>query len=228
MKFDSDFLKDRYDYELKRKEQITAALTLPVGILIAVGAAWVAMFQSFSYTDGYLMWFFLLFLGLAAVAFVVCVVYLGRAYHRQTHWQLPQLSELKKFRKTSRGMFKQIYLREFYGEKEYPGKEQSLIQAADDLFQNDLEMKIIEAADKNTKNNNIRSDRYLYRARRWIFRVLILIAITGVIYGVNQVRYEMTSKDTKPTQPPVTPAQVKIIKPQLPEFPKNLQIREGD
>ena len=58
--------------------------------------------------------------------------------------------------------------------------------------------------------------------------MLILIAITGVIYGVNQVRYEMTSKDTKPMQQPVTPAQVKIIKPQLPEFPKNLQIREGD
>ena len=43
MKFDFDFLKDRYDYELKRKDQITAALTLPVGILIALGAAMAAM-----------------------------------------------------------------------------------------------------------------------------------------------------------------------------------------
>ena len=33
MKFDFNFLKDRYDYELKRKDQITAALTLPVGVL---------------------------------------------------------------------------------------------------------------------------------------------------------------------------------------------------
>ena len=154
MKFDSNFLKDRYDYELKRKEQITAALTLPVGSLIALGAAWVAMFQSFSYTDGYPMLFFLLFLGLAAVAFVVCVAYLALAYHRQTHWYLPQLSELKKFRETLRGMFKQIYLREFYGEKEYPGEEQSLIQAADDLFQDDLEIKIIEAADKTLKQQH--------------------------------------------------------------------------
>ena len=39
MKFDSDFLKDRYDYELKRKEQITAALTLQVGSLIAFAIA---------------------------------------------------------------------------------------------------------------------------------------------------------------------------------------------
>ena len=94
MKFDFDFLKDRYDYELKRKDQITAALTLPVGILIALGAAMAAMARSFSYTDGYLTWCFLLSLGSAAVAFFLCVVNLGRAYHRQTYWYLPLLSEL--------------------------------------------------------------------------------------------------------------------------------------
>ena len=65
----TDFLKDRYDYELKRKDQITVALTLPVGILIALGAAMAAMARSFSYTDGYLTWCFLLSLGSAAVAF---------------------------------------------------------------------------------------------------------------------------------------------------------------
>ena len=189
MKFDFDFLKDRYDYELKRKDQITAALTLPVGVLIALGTVMVAMARSFSRTDGYLAWFFLLSLGSAACAFVVCVVYLVFAYHRQTHWYLPRLSELKKMRETWREMFKQIYLREFYGEKEYQGEEQSLIQAADDLFQDALEMKIIEAADKNTENNNIRSNRYLYRARVAIIVVLILTAITGVLYVVDQVRY---------------------------------------
>ena len=189
MKFDFDFLKDRYDYELKRKDQITAALTLPVGVLVALGTVMGTMARSFSYKGYCLTWFFLIFLGLAVCAFVACVVYLGLAYHRQTHWYLPQLSELKKFRETSRGMFKQIYLREFYGEKEYQGEEQSLIQAADDLFQDELEIKIIEAADKNTKNNNMRSNRYLYRARVAIFVVLISTAITGVLYVVDQVRY---------------------------------------
>ena len=32
MNFDADFLKDRYDYELQRREQLTTALTLPVGV----------------------------------------------------------------------------------------------------------------------------------------------------------------------------------------------------
>ena len=189
MKFDFDFLKDRYDYELKRKDQITAALTLPVGVLVALGTVMVTMSRSFSYKGYCLTWFFLIFLGLAVCAFVACVVYLGLAYHRQTHLYLPQLSELKLYRESTRAMFKQIYLREFYGEKEYRGEEQSLIQAADDLFQDELEIKIIEAADKNTKNNNMRSNRYLYRARVAIFVVLSATAITGVLYVVDQVRY---------------------------------------
>lgn len=31
MDFNSEFLKDRYDYELDRKDKLTAALALPVG-----------------------------------------------------------------------------------------------------------------------------------------------------------------------------------------------------
>ena len=54
--------------------------------LIACGAAMAAMARSFSYTDGYLTWCFLLSLGSAAVAFFLYVVNLGRADHRQTYW----------------------------------------------------------------------------------------------------------------------------------------------
>ena len=186
MKFDFDFLKDRYDYELKRKDQITAALTLPVGILIALGAAMAAMARSFSYTDGYLTWCFLLSLGSAAVAFFLCVFNLGRAYHRQTYWYLPLLSELQ----TTRELYKQIYLRESYNQKEsWDGDSSQQEQEVDDLFQHALEMRISEAADQNTKNNDRRSDRYLYWARVAIFGALGLTAITGISYVLDQVRY---------------------------------------
>ena len=186
MKFDFNFLKDRYDYELKRKDQITAALTLPVGVLIALGTALAAMARSFSYTDGYLTWCFLIFLGLAAVAFFLCVVYLGLAYHRQTYWYLPQLRELQ----TTRGLYKQIYLRESYNQKgSWDGDSSQQEQEVDDLFQHALEMRIIEAADENTKNNDRRSDRYLYRARLAIFVMLGFTAIMVIPYVVDQVRY---------------------------------------
>ena len=185
MKFNFNFQKDRYDYELKRKDQITAALTLPVGILIALGAAIAAMARSFSYTDGCLKWFFLLSLSLAGVAFLLCVVFLGLAYHRQTYWYLPLLSELQ----TTRELYKVLYQRESYNQKgSWDGDSSQKEQAADDFFQHALEHRLIDAADKNTKNNDIRSDCYLYWARVAIFGALISIAIAVIPYVLNQVR----------------------------------------
>ena len=185
MKFDFDFLKDRYDYELKRKDQITAALTLPVGVLVALGTLMGTMARSFSYKGYCLTWFFLIFLGLSVCAFVACVVYLGLAYHRQTHWYLPQLSKLQ----TTRELYKELYRRESYNQTGSWDGDSQAEQAADDFFQDELKIKIIEAADKNTKNNNMRSNRYLYWARVAIFVVLISTAITGVLYVVDQGRY---------------------------------------
>ena len=186
MKFNFHFLKDRYDYELKRKDQITAALTLPVGILIALGAAMTAMARSFSYTDGYQKWLFLLSLSLAAVAFLLCVVFLGLAYHRQTYWYLPLLSELQ----TTRELFKELYRRESYNQTgSRDGDSSQEEQATDDFFQHTLEPRLIDAADKNTKTNDVRSDIYLYWARVMIFVVLVFTAFAVIPYVVDQVRY---------------------------------------
>lgn len=40
---DLKFLKERYDFELQRKEQLTSALTLPVGVLSGLGGLMAAM-----------------------------------------------------------------------------------------------------------------------------------------------------------------------------------------
>ena len=177
------FLKDRYDYELKRKDQITAALTLPVGVLIALGTVMAAMARSFSYRDGYLTWCFLIFLLLAAVAFLLCVV-LPRPC-------LPSSNVLVSTaaKRTPEDP------REVAGRRLHKGsvlrrtRERVSHQRGEDLFQRVLEMRIIGAADENTKNNDMRGDRYLYRARVAIFVVLGLTAITGVTYVLDQVRY---------------------------------------
>ena len=91
MNFDADFLKDRYDYELQRREQLTTALTLPVGVLTALGGAMVAMARSFSYEGRLLTWMFGILLGLTAIAFVLCLLCLG-AYHSQKYIYLPLLA----------------------------------------------------------------------------------------------------------------------------------------
>ena len=194
MKFDFDFLKDRYDYELRRQEQLTAALTLPIGVLTVLGGVMVAMARSFSYQDGPLTWGFWILLGLAGIAFFLCIFHLGRAYHRQTDTYLPLLRDLQKARDQLREFYKQLYLREIYKEEHQSGPADDLFQrkehqeGGDDLFQHELEKRIIDAADKNTQNNDQRRV-YLFLARREIFAVLALIAIMGMIYVVDQVRY---------------------------------------
>jgi len=172
MKFDFDFLKDRYDYELQRREQLTAALTLPVGVLTILGGAMVAMARSFSYKDCLLTWVFGILLGLTGIAFFLCMLNLGRAYHRQTTTYLPLLGDLQKVREEWRAFYEEAHQR----------------GAGDDSFQHELEARIIAAADRNTQRNDLRS-HYLYLSRIALFAVLVLTAMMGIPYVVDQVRY---------------------------------------
>ena len=172
IKFDFDFLKDRYDYELQRREQLTAALTLPVGVLTVLGGAMAAMARSFSYKDGLLTWVFGILLGLAVIAFFLCMLNLGRTYHRQTYIYLPLLGDLHKVREEWRAFYEEAHHR----------------RAADDSFQQELEASIIGAADRNTRSNDQRS-RYLFWSRLALFAVLVSTAMMGIPYVVDQVRY---------------------------------------
>lgn len=83
-RFDFDYVKGRYEYDLQRKEQLTAQLTLPVAVLGLLGSAIVAMARSFSYREIVLTIPFVTILGGAGLAFLICLLYLGRSYHRQT------------------------------------------------------------------------------------------------------------------------------------------------
>ena len=190
MKFDFDFLKSRYDNELKRKEQITTALTLPVSVLFILGALMIAMAQSFSYMDGFLTCLFLIFLGLAAFAFLICVVYVGRTYYPRPYMYLPHLGDLHKTRVAWQEHYKQASLGESYKQiGSYGRSSPQHEEYVDDLFQRSLEMRMIEATDENTKINNTRSNRYLHSAWVALFSVLGSIAIAGGLYVLDQVRY---------------------------------------
>ena len=82
---DFQFVKDRYDYELQRKEQLTAALTLPVGILSLL-SGWIgSMAQWFSYTDALLTDLFAPIIAADVFTVSVCLLYLARAYHRRRY-----------------------------------------------------------------------------------------------------------------------------------------------
>jgi len=173
MDFDSDFLKDRYDYELRRREELTGALSMPVGVLTVLGGATTAMARSFSYRDPPLTWAFGILLGFAVVAFVVSMVRLARAYHPQKYMYLPLLGAIKKSKE------------EFLDFAKFMAEGEGEVL---DEFERQFDEHIIDAADRNTRNNDYRSDQ-LHLARLALFWVLTLTALLVIPYVVDQVRY---------------------------------------
>jgi hypothetical protein len=91
--FDFAFIRNRYDYELQRKEQLTTALTLPVGVLGRLGSLLAVMARTFSYEHQVLTSSFVPVVVIAVVALFGCLVQLARAYHRQTYVFLPLLAK---------------------------------------------------------------------------------------------------------------------------------------
>ena len=79
---DFEFLKDRYDFELDRKEMLTAALTLPVGVLSVLGGALTAMARSFTYSNQLVTGLFVVFVVSAVASFFACAYRLIRRVPR--------------------------------------------------------------------------------------------------------------------------------------------------
>lgn len=172
-RFDFDFLKSRYDYELQRKEQLTTALTLPVAVLSALGGAVIAMARSFSYRDALLTGSFGLVFVVDCAAFFVCLVFLASAYHRQTYVFLPLLRDIDRSRE------------EFLDfSSAMAGGETEVLEA----FENQMRGRMIDAADGNTQTNDERSGLF-HRARSALYAVLFFTAVGGIPYVIDQVRY---------------------------------------
>ena len=205
------FLKDRYDRELARKQELTSALTLPAGVLSGLGGLIAVMTRTFSYRGTHLTSTFLVTVSVDGVAFVACLVYLALVYHRQKYRYLPLLDELE----LSRAEFEAYYLND--------------VERAEEEFTAQVRRRIIEAADINTERNDEKS-KYLYWARTMLFAVLVLTAVAGATFVIDQVRYPVPrTSDQAPSQNTPsqgTPSQQTPSGPP-PQVPPNREIREG-
>ena len=162
---DLDFLKDRYDFELARKDKLTDALNLPIGILTAVGGLLGVMVSGFSYQIPWLKKIFVTFLTFDSSAFAISLFFLAFAFHRQK-----------------------------YGYLQFPGEFRDAEKALQEYdpptaaarFEQYVKDSLIEAADMNAKMNN-RRHKYLYRARLAILGTVIFTTALGVPYVYDHV-----------------------------------------
>lgn len=210
-----EFLKERYNYELQRKEQLTSALTLPVGILTAIVGALAAMARSFTYDIPIVTGLFIFFLGGGLVSAIGCVYRLWRAYHAQTYIYLPLLQQLENWEEDERQW------------RSYVVGSGGEIPPDEDDFETWLRKRIIDAADRNTKSNDQRS-KWMHQSRVWLFALFCFAAVASIPYVADQVRFRMATKtDQAPkavsSPAPATPSSV----PQRPSFPENRAIKEG-
>lgn len=180
---DFEFLKNRYDYELTRKEQLTASLGLPVGILGGLGSLLALMARSCSYQDRVLNVLFLVPFVAAVAAFGGCLWQLAHAYHRQKYIYLPLLRDIEETREEFLSLADAI-----------PGGEAEIIGE----FERRFRRRIIDAADRNTENNDRRSSS-LFWARVWLFVLLALVALAGIPYIADQVRFHAQTRSTSAT-----------------------------
>ncbi len=211
---DFEFVKDRYDFELDRKEKLTAALTLPVGVLSVLGGALTAMARSFTYSNQLVTGFFVVFVVSAVASFFVCAYRLIRAYHAQTYVYLPLLSEFERYEEEDQ---------EWRSYVEHTGGDLS----AEDDFDAWLRKRIINAADENTRSNDRRS-KWLHQSRMWLFAVFCSTALAGIPYVADQARCRMASQATQAPKPgPAATTQPRPSAPPRPSFPENRVIKEG-
>lgn len=158
---DFEFLKQRYDFELSRRDAITAALGLPFAILTAVGSLAIAVIRSFGYQrHPWITVGFLMAVAWALLLFIAAIYYLSHAYRDDTYTYLPKLAELEAARQMWRG--------------------------DDGFFRHELRELIIEAADYNATTNDNRS-AYLGRANAAIVWLAASVGAAAVAFAANQV-----------------------------------------
>lgn len=155
-------LKDRYDFELERKDKITAAVNFPVTMLILVAGLMGALYPKLQLTHVRVVLIAAGFYVGAVVSGVVALLWFIRAYRGSTYEFLPLLRDIA----DSIGEW-----RAFYEAAHADGAEK-------DYFENEFMQRIIQAADRNTQAND-RRQAYLDRgvvALIWMFSCTALSA----------------------------------------------------
>jgi hypothetical protein len=214
MDFDSEFLKDRYDYELDRKDKLTAALALPVGVLGVLGSAGVAMVRTFSFADTTLTVLFVPVIGIGFVTFTACLILLCWAFVAQTYVYLPLLRDIDGWDEAERQWLDYV---KGTGGTLPDGYEEETTSSA-------LRKRIIAAADSNTLSNDRRSKR-LHWSRVALLWTVAAAYAAAIVYVADQVRFAMPKQETPTPAPATNTPQASV--PERPTFPPNRVIREG-
>ena len=150
-----------YEDELRFREHLRTATSLPVGLMALLGGALAYLARGVRVQNDFVSWGFLTALAAAVYYFLRTAYFLIRGYHGYTYQRIPSPAQLKRYRDE---------LREYYVSIGEPPE-----RAASE-FAEFLDARYCEAAEKNTYANLAKSEN-LFRATSALVYCLILAAL---------------------------------------------------
>src|ERR1035437_470985 len=206
-------LKDLYDAEWQRRDQLGAALGIPLAVLTVVASVIAFAVQRADFRRPYVGLLALLLAGVAGFCFARAVRLLVRSFHGHLYRGIPYPAEITK------------YEDELYRRHRAAGNADTFAEVD---FHELLRDRYGDAADRNARINALRGE-LLFQANGWMlwaFAIAILAGLTTVIdirlqpdavYQVHLNGGTTTMSDDKSPSPPTpAPAPTPIEKPVAP------------
>lgn len=208
-----------YQAEWERRNAIQGDTSLPLGILALLGSGLIVLLKEYDGNGGLLEGLFWGGFTAAAAAFTVAIYMFVRSFHGYAYRRLPFPSELKEYPDGVRA--------------HHRAAETPLL--AERAFDEFLEQRLIEAADRNTENN-VNRGVYLDQTNRAIIVTLVAVAFTSVPYSIRErmkephpQRVEVTriSGTAMPQTVSPTPRPATTTVPPMPAPPSNYDEKVG-
>lgn len=175
----TEFLKELYFEELRRKEQETSAPTIAVAVLTLVCGIFSYYLEHFRFQQHAISYLFIVSLTLAVISFAFSICFIIRSYVGYTYQRLPCASTMKN-----------------YYEKllEYNRATRIPDEKTEQEFDDFLRQRMAEATKINSWNNNSRAE-FIYKAIRYLAFLVVFTFVAGIPIIITVI----TDKDK--TQP---------------------------
>lgn len=94
----SDFCKEHYFNELKRREELSGRITLPLGVLSILIGSIVAAFREISRPDTTIEYLIVILLICAAIPACMVIVSLWQSYHNHRYWVIDTPAQIMSYK----------------------------------------------------------------------------------------------------------------------------------
>ena len=178
----SDFYKEHYFNELKRREELAGRITLPLGVLSILIGSIVAAFREISRPDTTIEYLIVILLICAAIPACMVIVNLWQSYHNHRYWVIDTPAQIMSYKNS---------LLNYY---EDPGVQAGAVPKEQALL--DVLAYIDQEYAKHADYNSRVSDRRSY----FLSQANVYLAITLVVASLALV-LQLTRLASLPEQP---------------------------